>query len=107
MESKCYQPPLLAPNEHERPHPPLHPPEQLPEQLPEHPNEHERLHPPEHPPEHPKLQPCISSAFPNMGIFDKAIAHRRGSAPLAALLKNSRRDWSSSFFLFFSIFIRT
>jgi len=37
------------------------------------------------------------------GEFASTIAPKMGSAPLAAFLKNSRRDWSSSFFPFFFI----
>ena len=46
-----------------------------------------------------------SEALARIGIFANAIAPKIGRAPLAALLKNSRRDWSSSF-LFFSIFMK-
>jgi len=73
---------LVQPQEQE-PEQPLHP-EQLPTQV---------------------SQPigCLFAAFTIVGALANMMAPRIGSAPLAAFLKNSRRDWSSSFL--FSFFI--
>jgi len=65
-------------------------PAQLPEQL----------------PEQPYLQLSDLSGLQDDKIVDpKADRVRMGKAPLAAFLKNSRLDWSSSSFLLFSIYI--
>lgn len=45
----------------------------------------------------------VSAALSMAGAPASTTAARIGSAPLAAFLKNSRRDWSSSFFIFLSI----
>lgn len=53
---------------------------------------------------HPDLQSLATSpALANIGMFASAIAPRMGRADFAAFLKNSRRDWSSSFLFCFMI----
>ena len=42
-----------------------------------------------------------SAALAIIGMLANAIAPKIGKAPLAAFLKNSRRFWSSSLFIFF------
>ena len=77
---------------------------QLPEHVPLQVDWQAFLQLPEHVPEqvleHPYLHPIgfSSEAWRIAGALASATAARIGSAPLAALLKNSRRDWSSPFF---------
>ena len=90
-------------------HPTAQLPLQLPVQVPEHPV-HLLLQipeqPPVQPPEHEFSHPidCISVAFARIGELTSAIAPITGNAFLAASLKNSLRDWSSSFSLLCFIF---
>lgn len=42
----------------------------------------------------------FSAALTMAGVSAKTMAPRMGNVPLAAFLKNSRRDWSSSLFFF-------
>ena len=64
---------------------------------------------PAQPTPHPTLQLLLhpigafSAAFIIVGVPANTTTARMGSAPFAARLKNSRRDWSSSFLFFFSI----
>lgn len=74
-------------------HVPLHPPSHVPEQRPEHVFWQ------------PAAQVQLSDAFIMLGTLASTIAPRIGRAPLAAFLKNSRRVWSSSFFLLLCIII--
>ena len=69
---------------------PLHPPK--------HPDKHEPEHEPVHEPVHAEyVQPAgAASAFTN-GILERTTAPTTGNAVFAAFLKNSLRDWSSSF----------
>ena len=76
---------------------PKHPPKQFPPQ--------ERWHPPEQVPEHPRqpplhvisqlnIHPCgsLAEAFTIPGALASTIAPKKGRAPFAAFLKNSRLD---------------
>lgn len=50
------------------------------------------------------VQPVgVTRASAIIGMLAMTIAQRMGRAPLAALLKNSRRDWSSSSLFSFMI----
>ena len=70
-------------------HPVLQVPAQVPEQV----------------PAHPLLHPIGASvaALIRFGVLANATAAKNGNAPFAALLKNSRLDWSSSILLIFSM----
>ena len=81
---------------------PLQPSAQLYRQPTSHVPLQEPSQPPLHESEHPHSHPIgiISDANMILGAFDNKIAPKMGIAPLAAFLKNSRLDWSSSSFLF-------
>lgn len=80
----------------------MHPPLQLDVV---HPLEHAWKQAVPQPPTH-EAQVQAPEALITPGTLASTIAPKIGSAPLAAFLKNSRRDWSSSVFLLLCIIVR-
>jgi len=56
-------------------------------------------------PAHPIGVELVSAEYNSFGIAEIAMAPKIGKTFCAAFLKNSLRDWSSSFFLFFFILL--
>ena len=91
--------------EQEPEHDPLHVFVQRPVQFPTHDPEQLPLHEVPQPP-HWRLQPegsGISTARETTGRWAKITVPNIGSSFCVAFLKNSRRDWSSSLFIFLSM----
>ena len=74
-------------------------------QPPKHPDAHEPEHEPVHEPVHAEyVQPTGAASVFTKGILERTTAPTTGKAAFAAFLKNSLRDWSSSFCFLFDIY---